>query len=103
MSRESKIIEEKILSEYFKIISEGFVPQTKALREKVKYRMDVECFDLIYGQTFEDEITENAIHDVLSLYKHVHYHDGKRFFECQNPLFFEWFSYQKILLLTQNP
>jgi hypothetical protein len=102
MDEENVIIEQKILQEYFKIISQGYVPQTKDLKEKVKYQLEVSCFDLAYGKELIEKFTENTVHDTLSLYKHVHFHEGKRFFECQNALFPEWFSYQKILLLTQN-
>jgi hypothetical protein len=102
MSDEDRIFEEKTLSEYFKILNEGFIPKAKNLKDKVQYSMEIESLDLAYGKSIVDGVTEERIHNLLTVYKHVHYFDGKRFFECQNPLFAEWFSYQKILLLTQN-
>jgi hypothetical protein len=102
MSDEEKICEEKIISEYFKILNEGFIPKANDLKDKVRYRIEVESLDLAYGKKILDGVTSELIHNLLTVYKHVHYYEGKRFFECQNLLFAEWFSYQKILLLAQN-
>jgi hypothetical protein len=102
MDDENRITEERILSEYFKVLKEGFIPQTRTLKEKVKDRLEAECMDLAYGKNIVDNVTEEKVHNTLSTYKHIHRYEGKSFYECQNPMFFDWFSYQSVLLLTQN-
>lgn len=102
MSEESKIMEDKILSEYFKVLATGYAPHTRDLKDKVKDRLEVECLDLAYGKSLIGDLTANTVHDVLSFYKHVHYHEGKLFFECQNPLFHEWYPHQKLLTMSQD-
>lgn len=102
MTDEESIVREKILKEYFSFLNEGFVPKAKDVQERARYRLEVEGMDIAFGTTFINSLTESVVHDILTIFKHVHYYEGKRYFECQNQLFSEWFTYQKILLLTQN-
>lgn len=101
MSNESnRVAEDKVLREYFNILNDGMIPNVQEIKNKTKYTMEIECADLVYGKEFVENITEEVVHNTLSIYKHVHHYDGKKYFECQNMLFAEWFEYQKILLLT---
>lgn len=99
---EKSLVETKILKEYFLILNEGYVPKASDLKNKVRDRMEMECLDLGYGKQIVLDITDEKIHAILSVYKHVHYYAGQRFYECQNQLFMEWFPHQKLLMITQN-
>lgn len=99
---QSKMIEAKIISEYTKMLEGGFIPKSNELLDKVRYRMDADCMDLIYGPAILKSVNTDTIHDALCFGKYVHIHEGKRYFECQNMLFVDWFSYQQVLRIAQT-
>lgn len=90
---------DKVKDIYFKILSQGYVPKSEDVKYLVIEEFKIECFDLIHEDSIL-EITDTTINDILSEYKDVHYHDGKRLYECQNFLFNNWYTFQRLIMIA---
>jgi hypothetical protein len=93
-------VRDKIMEEYYCILSKGYIPDTQSLKTKVIDALYVGCFDLVMPEGFkiEDMMTEQFIHNVLSFYKNIHYYGGRVWHDSQKVLLNGW---QRQLLLLE--
>lgn len=93
----TEMLEKIVLESYFELLGrDRIVPSVKHVLRNAMLIIDKNCYDLIYSD-IKENISEIVVHNILFKFQHVHKYDGKKFFEAQNVVLDDWFTYQKLL------